>query len=229
MTRRWMDGVSAGAALTLVLVAVLACKSNKADTSATTASADPTSAPSASDPPDAAPAPPASATATAAPHKAAGSGKADIIDPTGGGTVRTPAGMMPVDGTDCPGDYAGPLPPENKCHKKCSSNADCKSNNCMSIQNTRMCMAAGVVDNSNAPPEVLAGGTPSATASAPAHAAGQTVGVSFKGGDCPDGWNGSVTDANKCDKVCKTDADCGAGNKCKGVGPIGAGKQCQKG
>ena len=61
-------------------------------------------------------------------------------------------------------------------------------------------------------------------------AAAPTVGVPApKGGDCAKGWTASVSEANKCDKECKTDAECGPGNKCKAVGPIGSGKQCQKG
>jgi hypothetical protein len=61
-------------------------------------------------------------------------------------------------------------------------------------------------------------------------AAAQTVGVPApKGGDCADGWAPSVSEANKCDKECTSDAQCGPGNKCKAVGPQGSGKQCQKG
>lgn len=61
-------------------------------------------------------------------------------------------------------------------------------------------------------------------------AAVQTVGVAApKGGDCPDGWSPSVSEADKCDKECKSDGECGPGNKCKAVGPQGSGKQCQKG
>jgi hypothetical protein len=61
-------------------------------------------------------------------------------------------------------------------------------------------------------------------------AAKPTVGVPApKGGDCAAGWAPSVSEANKCDKECKTDAECGPGNKCKAVGPQGSGKQCQKG
>lgn len=61
-------------------------------------------------------------------------------------------------------------------------------------------------------------------------AAAPTVGVAAPaGGDCAQGWLPSVTDANKCDKECKADAECGPGNKCKAVGPVGIGKQCQKG
>jgi hypothetical protein len=49
----------------------------------------------------------------------------------------------------------------------------------------------------------------------------------LQNGDCPKGYISSVTNAKGCDKQCNTDAECG-GNKCKAVGPIGVGKQCQK-
>jgi len=212
MKRRWVDGLSAFGAGSVVLAALFGCKSNKTEetptvvaaaTETVTAAATETAAP------DSATAPTTTTTATSAPtHAGVANGKADIISPIGG--------------TDCPGDYAGPLPPENKCHKRCSGNGDCKSNNCMAVQNTKMCMATGMVDDSNGPPEGYV--APTATA-APAK---QTVGVTFKG-DCPDGWNPSTSEENKCDKECKTDAECGAGNKCKAVGPIESGKQCQRG
>ena len=60
-------------------------------------------------------------------------------------------------------------------------------------------------------------------------AAAKTVGVPApKGGDCPDGWTSSVSEADKCDKECTSDTQCGPGNACKKVGPIESGKQCQK-
>lgn len=59
-------------------------------------------------------------------------------------------------------------------------------------------------------------------------AAKPTAGAPLVGSDCPKGWLASVSEANKCDKECKADAECGAGNVCKAVGPIGVGKQCQK-
>ena len=54
-----------------------------------------------------------------------------------------------------------------------------------------------------------------------------TIGAPLVNGDCAKGYLPSVKDANKCDKECTADGQCGAGNVCKAVGPVGIGKQCQ--
>lgn len=119
------------------------------------------------------------------------------------------------------------------CATLCTSSDDCAGASCgtsyLADENGKttfhdrrsVCMV--VVDGmTRAWPGTADGGA------APPTAQRGTVGTPIPAwAECPTGFQLSGPHEANCDKVCKTDAECGAGNVCK-AGPVESGKQCQK-
>jgi len=206
------DRLSAALSTVVVLLAVLACRGKSGNGG-----------------PDSAVATTPATTDTAA---ASASSDTPAASASASATPSATAKVKPA--TACHGLMIG-----KRCAKECMKDTDCSDpkercapfsgsdDSGQDVQNAVVCQ----YDKDNEPRVI--GAAPSTTASAAASAAKPltaTVGVPApKGGDCAKGWAPSVSEANKCDKECKTDAECGTGNKCKAVGPMGSGKQCQKG
>jgi hypothetical protein len=147
---------------------------------------------------------------TAAPPAASASSAPDAGSPA----ASTSAAKAP--GAKCKG-----LMLHKRCAKECGKDDDCSDpkERCESFsgfddsgENVQGAMVC-VYDANNTP-----------RAAKPAL---PNIGAPLVNGDCAKGWVPSVKEANKCDKSCNADGECGAGNVCKAVGPVGIGKQCQ--
>lgn len=207
------DRLSTGLSAVVVLFAALACRGKSGDGT-----------------------PDAAVTTTAATDTATTTASSDTAAPSASAaTTATATATAKVKPTStCHG-----LMINKRCAKECMGDKDCSDpkercapfsgsdDSGQDVQGAVVCQ----YDKDNEPRVIGAAPSASAVADAGApKAVTATVGVPApKGGDCAAGWAPSVSEANKCDKECTTDAQCGAGNKCKAVGPKGSGKQCQKG